>query len=927
MRIFIIIGALLLLSQVGFAQRFAIKGVVNDTLNNALPSSTVMLLHKSDSSLVNFAVTNPEGKFEIKNITKGDFILKITFMGYFPYFKSLNFKEDSKDLDLGLISMKPLTKELMELTILGERDPIKIKKDTIEYNAGSFKTRPNASVEELLKRLPGLEVENDGTITAQGETVRRVTVDGKEFFGRDPKIATRNLTADAISKVQVVDQKSEQAQFTGIEDGVREKTINLELKEDKKNSTFGKMMAGAGTAGRFESRVNLNRFSKGNQLSFLGMGNNVNEQGFSVNDYMNFTGAAAQMAGGGAMRFEFNNNNQAGVPLNFGGRPNGIMNSYAGGINFSQKVNKNTDANGSYFLNHQGHVLNRDVQRENFFPSGNIKSNQNSLQNTTNTNHRANLTVEHKIDSANSIRLNTYFGYTQNSNDTRSESTTMNSENAIINEGDRLSYSDGTGLNLNSNLLYRHKFKKKGRTFSATNTLQISQNLSEGGLDALNTFSTGRQDLIKQINSSDNKFQSWGTQLAFTEPLGKKRYLEASYNFSQNLNQANREVFDIEENTQTFNDNLSNRFNSNYTYHRAGLNFRMVKKKYNLVMGSAFQNTDLTGNMFHLDETISRNFRNFLPNARLNFDLPNNKRLGVNYLTSVQEPTIQQLQPAIINNDPLNIYVGNPELIPAYTHQMQLNFNLFNATNFLNFFSMANIMYTTNAIINAQSFDELMVRTTMPVNVRDNLNANAFFNFSFPVKRLNSRFHLGSNLRHNRGINLLNDIESNININAISGNLRYEYKYKEIFDIALRGNLSLNQSSYEFNAAQNQFFYNRTFGSEGNFYFLKNYHFNSTFEYMMFDNPGTGFSQNLPLWNMSLSANVLKGKKGEIRLSGVNLLNQSMGINQVANINYIEQERLNNLGRYFMLSFTYSLNKQLNPFGGGRGGIMMRMNN
>jgi hypothetical protein len=276
------IVAFLCLAQVAAAQRYTLKGQVQDEKQTGLPGATVLILQAKDSSLVSFAATNQQGEFEIKNVNKGDLLLKTTFLGYMPYFHKLQFPQESNLLDLGVLQLRPLSNELKEVMVQGEKSPVVFKKDTIEYNAGSFKTQPNAVAEDLLKKLPGVDVETDGSISVKGEKVQRVTVDGKEFFGRDPKLATRNLPADAIDKVQVFDKKSDQAMFTGIDDGQREKTINLQLKEEKRNSAFGNAMAGIGTDDRYQAKASLNRFSSGKQLSFLGMANNVNAQGFGL---------------------------------------------------------------------------------------------------------------------------------------------------------------------------------------------------------------------------------------------------------------------------------------------------------------------------------------------------------------------------------------------------------------------------------------------------------------------------------------------------------------------------------------------------------------------------------------------------------------------------------------------------------------------
>lgn len=398
----ILLLLLLLASQVAYAQKFSVKGRVLDNTSGALPSATVLLLQPSDSSLVSFSATNTEGYFEMNGVSRANYLLKITFMGFAPYYKQIQAPSDGAVLDMGTITLEPVANVLGEVVVKGEQSPVTIKKDTVEYNAGSFKTQPNAMVQDLLKQLPGVQVESDGSISVQGEKVQRVTVDGKEFFGKDPKLATQNLPADAVKKVQVYDKKSDQAEFTGIDDGKREKTINLALKEDRKNSTFGKVMAGAGTDERFESKASLNRFKKGEQLSFLGMANNVGQQGFGFQEYMGFTGGGMGANSGGSRRIVISSDNPDGVPLNFGGRSNGLTNTYAGGLNFNNQLGKNTEANGSYFLNHVAQDMRRNLERQSIWTDrDNFLLNEGTVQQNTSTGHRANFSVDHKIDSVN----------------------------------------------------------------------------------------------------------------------------------------------------------------------------------------------------------------------------------------------------------------------------------------------------------------------------------------------------------------------------------------------------------------------------------------------------------------------------------------------------------------------------------------------
>ncbi|MDH4058923.1 MAG: carboxypeptidase-like regulatory domain-containing protein, partial [Cyclobacteriaceae bacterium] len=424
----------LIISQVAVAQRMVVKGQMLGPDEKPLQSATVILLNPADSSLVNFGATNNTGNFEIKNVKHGEYLLKVTFVGNKTFSFTISPAPDQTVVDIGIGKMEEANTELDEVVVMAEKAPVQIKGDTIEFNAASFKTKQNDNVEELLKKLPGVEVENDGSIKAQGEQVRRVTVDGREFFGRDPKLATRNLPADAVDKVQVFDKKSDQAEFTGIDDGQRDKTINLELKEEKRNGVFGNVMGGVGTDERLAGKASLNRFKKGQQLSFIGMGNNVNEQGFSIDDYLNYSGGL-NSSGGGGIRIQIGGDNSNSIPLNVGGRQNGLMTNYAAGLNFSDVFNKKTELTSSYFFNHIDHNLDKTTDRISYYPDRpDLYYNENSSQQNSNSSHRLNLILDHRIDSVNSIKLTLNFSYNDMEVDSQSEGINFLEDGTIQNE-------------------------------------------------------------------------------------------------------------------------------------------------------------------------------------------------------------------------------------------------------------------------------------------------------------------------------------------------------------------------------------------------------------------------------------------------------------------------------------------------------------
>lgn len=913
--------ATLFISLSSVAQKFTIKGQLVDSVGQSLPGATVLLLNPSDSSLVNFSVSDPQGNFEIKNVNKGKHLFKVTFLGFRTFTKEISTSEAGPIVDLGKVTLLPKSNELEAVEIEAEKAPVVVKKDTIEFNATSFKTKQNAMVEDLLKKLPGIDVDNEGNITAQGEQVRRVTVDGKDFFGSDPKLATKSLPADAIDKVQVFDKKSDQAAFSGIDDGQREKTINLQLKEEKRKGAFGTLMAGVGDDSRFQAKANINRFTKEKQFSFIGMGNNVNQQGFSIDDYMNFTGGSQRMMSGGAIRIEFSGDNSSGMPLNFGNRANGIMSNYAGGVNMNNQFNKKSALNASYFYNYLDHNKSQTLNRLNTLPGENFSFNQNSVHQNTNENHRLNFTLDHKIDSLNSLRLTGNVSYNSTDSEMRSQSETITSDSTIQNSSEQLNLSSGTNASVNTSLLWRHRFNKKGRTFSANLQFIGTENKRSGFLNARNNFfgDSPREERLLQENEQSTANTSYGATLSYTEPLGKRKYFEANYSYRRNLNDVSRDVYDVGDDQPVYNTTLSNVYTSDYQYHRGGFNFRMNKTKYNLLLGGSVQKTLLNGNLKIQNTRIEKSYENVLPSVRFNYDFASTRHLRFDYETSVQEPGIQQLQPVVDNSDPLNPYSGNPDLRPAYLQSWRVNFNTFNPLSFVSFFVFVDVDYIRNAITNARSVSNF-VTLTSPVNVDYNRSVTADATVSFPIQKLKSRVNFSTNYRSQRTMAMLNEVQSEIDQQTVGGTIRYNFRYKEILDLNLSADKDYQISAYGFNA-DDQVFINSTYTAEMNLTFLKNFQAASSFEYLEYENRYTGFQQSIPLLNMSVSFFMLKNKSGELKFSVNNLLDKALGVNQMTSLNYLEQQTTNSLGRYFMISFIYSLNKQLNPMGMRRGGV------
>ena len=930
----ILFTALLLFPFCLLSQKYAIRGTLVDTASAPLAGSTVMLLSASDSSLQAFTRTGDTGAFELKNQPAGDYLLRCTYFGYQNLQKTVHLNGTVPTVDLGVLHMQLQSQLLGEVEIKGAANPVTIRQDTIEFNAGSFKVKDNAVVEDLLKKLPGVEVERDGTVRAQGEEVKNVMVDGKKFFGNDPKLATKNLPADAVDKVQVYDKKSDQAVFSGIDDGQREKTINLELKEDKKNGWFGRAVTGAGADDpgdfRYENNLSLNRFKPGQQFSVLGMGNNVNQAGFSIDDYMAFSGAMRQMMGGGGGRIqlEFNSDDNS-IPLDFGDNQ-GFLRTWAGGVNFNQEFGAKSDLNTSYMYSNADKIYDRNSTRQSFLPGGNFTTTDHTSNDNLTNNHRLNLSLDQKLDSFNSVQVNTAFIYTDRDAISGSSSQTFGPDMLLRNEGSRDYHSLATGTNLNGNVLFRHKFAKKGRNFSTNITFGLNNNDSESNSISKNTFYTdggqsGSADTIAQDQFFKNDVGNWGAKATFTEPLGKRRYLEVNYGYFRTDNRADKDVYNVTNGERYFNDLLSNAYTNIFGYHRGGAGFRINRKGWNGSFGLDAQSAVLEGEVTSgQGQPVRQSFRHLLPRMDFQYQFAPSRNLRFGYTAAVNAPNVQQLQPIPDVSDPLNITEGNPDLRPEYAHNVNLNYMSFSPETMRSFFGGLFFTYTSDRIVNAQSVDSSFVRHYRPVNVDADYRLNGNFAFGLPWKKIDSRFNLNSEIGFSRGQNFINSRENYTSGLELRQSLSWDYNPKEWFNLHAGAEMRWNQTLYSLDKAFNQDYLTTIWNAELDLDLPLNFNLNSAIDVTQYSGLGEGYDQAIPVWNAGVSKFFMKNKRLQVTLTVHDLLNRNVGIRRSASLNYVEDERLASLGRYGMVKLTYALNSMAGGQGHGMRFIMRR---
>lgn len=911
-------------------KNITLEGAVADSSGIGLPSASVVLLQAADSVVHAFGRSGPEGRFAIKRVAPGDYILQITYLGYQIHYQSVQIPADQPKITLGVTVLAPSNTLLDAVDINGQRAPMRIRKDTIEYNAGAFQTQPGSVVEDLLRKLPGVEVQPDGSIKAQGETVQNVLVEGKEFFGQDPKIATKNLPADAVDKVQVFDKKSDMAEFTGIEDGRDQKTINLKLKEDKKQGYFGNISGGYGTEERYEGKFNVNRFGKKMQFSALGTANNNNQQGFSFEEYIDLMGGLSNFmsagSGGGRVRIEINSDDAAGIPMP-GSMDRGFTDTQAGGVNLNYTFSPKTELSGNYFFNRIQNDLDRLATRENLLGTGNFDSEEHELRNSGNSNHRLNLTLRHKLDSFQHIIARTKFNYNDAMLRSDLASATYDQEQNIQNNSLRNFDSDGQNLRGEASLMYRRRFGRKGRAMVADLSYRNSDDLRKANLLADNTFYPNGQattSSVRQRQQYSDDAENYGISLSYTEPIGKRQYLEWQAGRQQYTNRTQKDFYDLIETPtpgEIFNPLLSNQFRRGYRYDRAGMNYLLNRQKYNLTVGAAFQNSVLDGTLAGSTERLSRSFARVLPAVFYNYEFGTGRNFSMEYTTNLREPSLEQLQPVVDNSDPLNTYSGNPDLNPEYGHNLNLHLLHFDQFSMTSFFANFSVNYIRDRITNASTVDALFRRSIRPVNVAQDLTLNAYLNFGTPLRFIKTNLNISLNSTYNRGILFVNDLENNTDRWQHTIQIGFDNRKKEKVDISAGTRLLLNSTQYSVSAALNQRFLNQRYYADVAVFPSKKWAVGAGLDYAAYSAASFGEQRSVPLLRAYITRYLLKNNRGQLKLAAYDLLNRNIGINRSSQFNYIEEERIVSLGRYVMLTFGYSIS----GFGNEKKGFEVRM--
>ena len=886
--------ALLLTSTFSYAQ-FEINGGVTNKSGESLVGATVVLLEASDSTMYSFALTDEEGKYIIEDIEKSEYILQVSYIAHNNYSQPLNVNWDNKSMTIDDIMLSESSEVLQEVTIQAEHIPMGLRGDTISYNAAAFKTRPNATVEDLLKKLPGIEVERNGNIKAQGEDVENVLVDGKEFFGNDPTMATKNLQAEAVDKVEVFDKQSEIAEFTGVDDGMEEKTINLKLKEDFKTGGFGHIDVAGGTDDRYVTKMNYFRFSPTLQASVIGARNNINKETFTINDRIDFMGGIGSLMSGGTFNID------GYEPMS-----DGLNTSTSLGANFNYDFSSKLKLVSHYLQTRLENDLVQSNSSESFNQSFTYESMSEQISDKSRVGHQINSKVTYKASPYFNLTLRNNVDWNDAARNSMSSSM-FTRNGALEGNSQSLLSSISDNLNYSSQATIKNKFGSKGRNLISNIKYTKGNEDKEDNIENDNNIALNNVSLIQDQFYSNEKEQ-FDFNSNYTEPIGEKLFFGINYAYSKNTERPNQLFFDLVDSERILNDDLSSSFRKKYDHHLSGVSLRKNFSRIKLRFGLNGQFIRLKGDIADQVDVVDNTYRYILPGVNFDYKLKGGKNLTFNYRTNVVVPTLQQLLPFVDNRSATSAYIGNPSLQPEYRHSLSLNFSLYDNFNFTNLWTSLSVNRTQNRVVNKRFVDDNLFATIEPINTDRYIDVNAYLSFSRPFKTLGIIYKIRGNMNLANYDSFINNLRSPVQNNTYDLRLSINNRKTDFVNIETGLAINLNTQSFEINPDFNQTYFNTDYFLDFDIYLSKTWTLSSDFSFRKYSNEMFADSPSYKLWSASISK-LLFNNKLEIRASVFDILNENIGFRRYGGANSVGQMEFNNLGQYFLLGLNYKIGK------------------
>ncbi|MFD2941318.1 outer membrane beta-barrel protein [Flavobacterium notoginsengisoli] len=891
-----------------------VKGTVLD-VNTQLPLelATVYFTTVKDSTVIEYATTDKNGAFRM-NIKKFDkpVFLKVNYMGYQTYYEEYKGLTESKDF--GKIYLIENVNALNDVVIKTEAPPITIKKDTLEFNAASYKVRPDSNVETLLKQLPGFDVDNDGKITVNGREVNQVLVNGKTFFDKDGAIAIKNLPADIIKKVQVSDFKTKKEELSKQESTSDFSSINITIDEKKNKGYFGKIMGGYGTDDRYEANVNLNYFNNKQKISLLASSNNINSTGFSMDDVFDNMGGGRNSSGRGG------NTSSGG-----GGR--GITQSNLVGVNYSDDWTEKLLAMGSYNFSN---TVNKNDSKSNevvFQPTGNNITESESKSRNENTGNNANFELEYRLDPKTRIVVAPKVSQSRTNGISSSSSSTEDENGNELNKSDGSSISDGTNLNFSNTINFNKAFDRKARNLSFV----FTNNNTDSDSDALNMSETiyfvgdNPNDLRNQNVKKRAVSDAYSADIEYTEPITDSLRIRIGADLDWRSTSNDQKTYNFNEDTQEYTD-YDSKF-SNYTSSIQNsvtpkIGITLQKNKFTVNLDSRTSIVNFENYSLYQNEATDLSKKYALPfaTALLRYKFNRSKNLSFKYDYSNALPSANQLMPIVNLNNPLNTITGNPDLKPVEKNSVNFQFRNYDFRSRSGYSFNLKGDYYNNDIVSISTFNASGQKETTYTNISGVYNLSLGANWNQQVKKDAHTLRYGVGLSGNYSFDkgYTNDILYNSKSVGITPKVYMSYDYGEVLTIAPSYNLSYSQSKYE----------NYLLGQTSNVvhrinlqttsYWPANLVFGNDFGYTYNSNISDGFKKDFFLWNTSLSYGFLD-KKLYAKVKVYDLLNQNQSATRTISATSIRDEENTVLKRYVMFSLAYKIGNFAESKKGGKG--------
>lgn len=893
------ITAFCLFTGIVSAQNFTITGTLKDTSNVALEAATVYLETVSDSTLITYTITDRDGFFRLDGSSSEKKVnLFVSYTGYSTIKKELSLTEPV--IDLGNIVMKPARNVLGAIMITANEAPIVIKSDTLQFNAASFNTRPDANLEALLEKLPGVQVDDQGNITVNGKPVSQILVNGEEFFGGDTKIATKNLPKEIIDKIQVVNTKTEAEAFTGEAGSPTDKTINVVLKEDMDKGYFSRLTAGGGTDERYKLSGIANYFNGDLRISVLASANNINTPGFSMDEMFDMLG-----------------HNAFSIMNNFN---NGITKSKMAGLSFANKWNETTELGLNYFFARSDTKKRTTIQRENILPDGRFFINKSKASDVQNDSHRASLSFEIEPDTLTRISVRPSFNVNSGFSSRNSAAESINQEGNRVNVSETSSHSENYNATFSNRLDFIRKFGSRGAylefEFSNENMVSNADNFffSQRTIDP-NTPSEDTK-IQNQLISQEKKENEYEFEIKQRSVLAKDFFLDLSYEFEIQNGDNKRMVYDFSNTTEdytNFDPSLSNKFKYSSFTHIPNVGLSYEGEKWRASFDTGLLSTQLKSENNIDNTSFDNTYNNLYLRARVRYKLKKSANLYLYYRNGTDIPSLQQLQPVTDRTNPLHLVTGNPKLKPEFDQRIRFGLRNYDFSTRSGYYLYSSMNFIHDAVVPITTTDENLIRKTTYTNVDGTyrFGLGGHYNKRLKKEKRIFSYSIGAYNSFNNSVGFSNGEKYESQSYRFSPRISVGYEIEELFSISPSYNLSYYINQYDIFQDREENYANHSIGLEATTYWPKNVVFETDISYNYYGNVSGDFDPSSVLWNTSLGYKFLNDD-ATIALKVYDLLNQNISTRRSTGDDYVQTTKSLVLQQYFMLSFTWKFTK----FGG-----------